>query len=161
VSPWHWLLASVAVALAVYVIFVAVLIIVGRKDTARAVARFVPDCIVLFRRLLADPRVPRRKKLVLAALIPYLALPFDLVPDFIPIAGYLDDAIIVAFALRHVLRGSDRELIEQHWPGPQQSLTLMLRLAGYAPDITSTPESETPAPLRPHQDERPDVESAR
>ena len=160
-SPWHWLLASVAVALAVYVIFVAVLIIVGRKDTARAVARFVPDCIVLFRRLLADPRVPRRKKLVLAALIPYLALPFDLVPDFIPIAGYLDDAIIVAFVLRHVLRGSDRELIEQHWSGPQQSLRLMLRLAGYAPRITSAPEHETPAALRPHEDERPDVESAR
>jgi uncharacterized membrane protein YkvA (DUF1232 family) len=129
VSPWYWLVASVAVALAVYLVFVAVLIIVGRKDTARAVARFVPDCIVLFRRLLADPRVPRRKKLVLAALIPYLALPFDLVPDFIPIAGQLDDAIIVGLVLRHFIRAGGEPLIRELWPGPEQSLALILRFA--------------------------------
>ena len=134
-SFWYWLLVSVGVALAVYAAFVLALIIVGRKRAARAVARFVPDCIVLFRRLLADPRVPRRKKLILAALIPYLVLPFDLVPDFIPVAGYLDDAVIVALVLRHVLRGSDRELIESHWPGPPESLTLILRFAGYKPNI--------------------------
>lgn len=132
-SPWYWLLVSVGVALAVYAAFVLTLIIVGRKGVARAVARFVPDCIVLFRRLLADPRVPRRKKLILGALIAYLAMPFDLVPDFIPIAGYLDDAVIVALVLRHVLRGSERELIETHWPGPQESLQLVLRLGGYNP----------------------------
>ncbi len=139
---WYWLLASAGAALAVYLIFVLTLIIVGRKDTARAVARFVPDCIVLFRRLLADPRVPRRKKLILAALIPYLALPFDLVPDFIPVAGYLDDAVIVAFVLRYVLSGSDQELIEGHWPGPRESLRLILRLAGYKPDTISAPARE-------------------
>jgi uncharacterized membrane protein YkvA (DUF1232 family) len=133
VSLWYWLLVSFGVAVVAYAAFVLTLIIVGRKGVARAVARFVPDCIVLFRRLLADPRVPRRKKLILAALIPYLVLPFDLVPDFIPIAGYLDDAVIVALVLRHVLRGSDRELIETHWPGPQESLTLILRFAGYKP----------------------------
>jgi uncharacterized membrane protein YkvA (DUF1232 family) len=132
-NPWYWLLVSVGVAVAVYAAFVLTLIIVGRKGVARAVARFVPDCIVLFRRLLADPRVPRRQKLILAALIPYLVLPFDLVPDFIPIAGYLDDAVIVTLVLRHVLRGSDRELIESHWSGPQESLTLILRFAGYKP----------------------------
>jgi uncharacterized membrane protein YkvA (DUF1232 family) len=132
-SPWYWLLVSLGVALAPYAAFVLTLIIVGRKGVARAVARFVPDCIVLFRRLLGDSRVPRRKKLILAALIPYLVLPFDLVPDFIPIAGYLDDAVIVALVLRHVLRGSDRELIETHWPGPRESLSLILRLGGTTP----------------------------
>lgn len=136
-SPWYWPLVSFGVALALYAAFVLTLVIVGRKGAARAVARFVPDCIVLFRRLLADPRVPRRKKLILAALIPYLVLPFDLVPDFIPIAGYLDDAVIVALVLRHVLRGSDQELIEAHWPGPQESLRVILRLGGYNPDRTS------------------------
>jgi uncharacterized membrane protein YkvA (DUF1232 family) len=146
VSPWYWVLVSVGVALAVYAAFVLTLIIVGRKGAARAVARFVPDCIVLFRRLLADPRVPRRKKMVLAALIPYLVLPFDLVPDFIPIAGYLDDAVIVALVLRHVLRGSDRELIESHWPGPPESLRLIIRLGGYNPDPT-TPEREPRPPV--------------
>lgn len=69
----------------------------------------------------------------MAALIPYLLLPFDLVPDFIPIAGYLDDAVIVALVLRHVLRVSDQELIETHWPGPEESLQLVLRLGGYSP----------------------------
>jgi uncharacterized membrane protein YkvA (DUF1232 family) len=141
VNLWYWLLASAGAALAVYIIFILTLIIVRRKDTARAVARFVPDCIVLFRRLLADPCVPRRKKLVLAALIPYLALPFDLVPDFIPVVGYLDDAVIVAFVLRHVLGGSDREVIERHWPGPPESLRLILRLAGYNPDATQLTEA--------------------
>jgi hypothetical protein len=74
VSGWHWLLASAVVALVIYAVFVAALIMAGRKETARAVARFVPDCVVLFQRLLADPRVPRRKKLLLAALIPYPSL---------------------------------------------------------------------------------------
>jgi uncharacterized membrane protein YkvA (DUF1232 family) len=133
VSIWHGILLSVAVTLAVYLLFVVALIVTGRREIARAVAGFVPDCLVLFRRLLGDPRVPRRKKLVLAAFVPYLALPFDIVPDFIPVAGYLDDAVIVAFVLRHVLRGSGAELIETHWPGPQESLGLVLRLAGYEP----------------------------
>jgi uncharacterized membrane protein YkvA (DUF1232 family) len=149
------------VALAAYAAFVLALIIVGRKGVARAVARFVPDCIVLFRRLLADPRVPRRKKLILAALIPYLALPFDLVPDFIPIAGYLDDAVIVALVLRHVLRGSDRELIETHWPGPQESLRVILRLGGYNPVSTSAREREEPGVKSTNQDQRPGVGSPR
>lgn len=96
---------------------------------------------MLFRRLLGDRRVPRRRKLVLAALIPYLALPFDLVPDFIPVVGYLDDAVIVAFVLRHVLRGSGAELIEEHWPGPQSSLELVLRLAGHERTVMVSPPS--------------------
>jgi uncharacterized membrane protein YkvA (DUF1232 family) len=105
-------------------------VVAGRREGARAAAAFVPDCVVLFKRLLSDPRVPRRKKLVLAALIPYLLMPFDLVPDFIPVAGYLDDAVIVAFALRYVLRGSGPDLISAHWPGPPASLNLVLRFAG-------------------------------
>jgi uncharacterized membrane protein YkvA (DUF1232 family) len=149
VSPWYWFLASVGAALAVYVVFVITLIIVGRRDVARAVVRFVPDCVVLFRRLLADPRVPRRKKVVLAALIPYLVLPFDLVPDFIPVAGYLDDAVIVALVLRYVLRGSDRGLIEGHWPGPEPSLRLILRLSGHDIDPTGPDrEARPPSGLR-------------
>jgi uncharacterized membrane protein YkvA (DUF1232 family) len=67
-------------------------------------------------------------------------MPFDLVPDFIPVAGYLDDAVIVAFVLRHVLRGSGPELIEEHWPGPRSSLALVLRLAGCGRTTMPTPE---------------------
>jgi uncharacterized membrane protein YkvA (DUF1232 family) len=130
-SLWRWIAIGVVAALLAYVLFLSLLVVAGRRAETRAVAGFVPDFVILFRRLLADRRVPRRRKLVLAALIPYLAMPFDLVPDFIPVAGYLDDAVIVALALRHVLRGSGPELVEEHWPGPAASLALILRLAGY------------------------------
>jgi uncharacterized membrane protein YkvA (DUF1232 family) len=112
----------------VYAAFVLALIVARRRSAARAVATFVPDCVILFRRLLGDPRVPLRHKLVVGALIPYLLMPFDLVPDFIPVAGYLDDAVIVAVVLGYVLRGSGAELVEEHWPGPRSSLDLLLRL---------------------------------
>jgi uncharacterized membrane protein YkvA (DUF1232 family) len=130
VSPTTVAIALAVAFLSVYVSFVLVLLVLGRRDDARAVVRFVPDCVVLFRRLLADPRVRRRDKVLLAALVPYLLLPFDLVPDFIPVAGQLDDAVLVALVLRRVLRGAGREVVEQHWPGPRASLTLVLRLAG-------------------------------
>jgi len=133
VSLWQWLLVGLALVVLVYALFVATLVVAGRRAAARAVAAFVPDCLVLFKRLLGDERVPRRKKIVLAALVPYLAMPIDLVPDFIPVAGYLDDAVLVALALRYVLRGGGAGLIEEHWPGPPSSLGVVLRLAGYAP----------------------------
>ena len=132
-SLWQWLLVGLALVVLVYALFVATLVVAGRRAAARAVAAFVPDCLVLFKRLLGDERVPRRKKIVLAALVPYLAMPIDLVPDFIPVAGYLDDAVLVALALRYVLRGGGAGLIEEHWPGPPSSLGVVLRLAGYAP----------------------------
>ncbi len=137
---WQGILIGLGAALLVYALFVVWLVVAGRKDEARAVAGLVPDFVVLFRRLLSDRRVSRRRKVVLAALVPYLAMPFDLVPDFIPVAGYLDDAVLVAFVLRHVLRGSGPELIEEHWPGPRSSLALVLRLAGYGRATTLTPE---------------------
>jgi uncharacterized membrane protein YkvA (DUF1232 family) len=128
----HWALIGFGVVLAVYALFVAALFVLGRRSDARALAGFVPDCIVLFRRLLRDPRVPRRRKLLLALLVGYLAVPFDLVPDFIPVAGQLDDAIIVAVVLRVVLRAGGPGLVREHWPGPRSSLDVVLRLA-YGP----------------------------
>ena len=131
---WQWPLIAAGVTLAIYAAFVAALIIAGRRRDARALAGFIPDCIVLFRRLLADDRVPRRSKLLLAALIGYLAMPIDLIPDFIPVAGQLDDAIIVALVLRSVLRAGGPGLLREHWPGPPSSLNALTRLAyGKAP----------------------------
>ena len=126
---WAWLLVSLGVLLAVYAAFIAWLVIRGRREDARAFATFIPDCIVLVTRLARDPRVPRRRKLLLIALVAYLGLPFDLVPDFIPVAGQLDDAIIVALVLRSFVRSSGEELIRELWPGPRQSLELILRVA--------------------------------
>jgi uncharacterized membrane protein YkvA (DUF1232 family) len=128
-SWWQWLLVSLAVVVGVYAAFVAWLVILGRRDEARALATFIPDCIVLVTRLAREPRVSRPRKLLLVALVGYLALPFDLVPDFIPVAGQLDDAIIVALILRSFVRSSGEPLIRELWPGPEQSLALILRLA--------------------------------
>jgi uncharacterized membrane protein YkvA (DUF1232 family) len=129
VTWWQWLLITVGVSFAIYAAFVIWLLLAGRQQEARALAGFIPDCLVLFRRLLSDRRVPRSSKLLLAALIGYLAMPFDLVPDFIPVAGQLDDAIIVAFVLRTLLRASGPDLLREHWPGPSASLNVLMRLA--------------------------------
>ena len=115
------------------------LFLLGRRRDARDVARFIPDCIVLFKRLLRDPRVPGRAKLAIGLLIPYLAMPFDLVPDFVPVAGQLDDAIIVALVLRAVLRASGPELLREHWRGPTRSLSVLMRLAYGSAVTTNAP----------------------
>jgi uncharacterized membrane protein YkvA (DUF1232 family) len=124
-----WSLVGVGAFLLFYSALVLALVIAGRRESARALAGFIPDCIVLCGRLLRDPRVPRRKKALLVALAGYLALRFDLVPDFIPVAGQLDDVVIVALVLRSLLRGDGKPLVREHWPGPDASLALVLRLA--------------------------------
>jgi len=104
--PWTEIAFVGAAALLLYALLIAALLLAGRRLDARAIAGFVPDGVVLFRRLLADPRVPRRRKLVLALLVAYLASPIDLIPDFIPGLGQLDDVILAALALRYALRGA-------------------------------------------------------
>jgi uncharacterized membrane protein YkvA (DUF1232 family) len=128
-TKWESLLVALAVTLLVYAVLVLALVLAGRRGDARAVASFIPDCIVLFKRLLGDSRVQWWRKALLVGLIGYLAMPIDLVPDFIPVAGQLDDAIIVVLVLRTVLRGSGKPLLREHWPGPEQSLLLIERLA--------------------------------
>ena len=127
---WSRIGVAAAVVLALYVAAVIALVVTGRRQHAEALARFVPDCAVLFARLAADDRVPRRHKVLLFCVVGYLTLPIDLVPDFIPIAGQLDDAIVVGIALRFVLRRSGPTLLAEHWPGPANSLAVVERLAG-------------------------------
>ena len=128
-----WVLIGLGMLVLVWLAFVVALLLAGRSGDARALAGFVPDCLVLVGRLVRDPRVPRRRKLLLAVLLGYLALPFDLVPDFIPVAGQLDDAILVGLVLRAVLRASGTPLLREHWPGPERSLQVIERFAGAAP----------------------------
>jgi uncharacterized membrane protein YkvA (DUF1232 family) len=129
-SLWNWLLVVSVAFVFTYALFVVVLVVAGRRESARALAGFIPDCVILCSRMLRDPRVPRRKKALLVALAGYLALPFDLVPDFIPVAGQLDDVLVVGLVLRRFLRSGDEQLVRQHWPGPEQSLGVVLRVAG-------------------------------
>ena len=127
---WAWLLIALGATLLVYAAILGWLVAVGRREDARALATLIPDCIVLVGRLVRDPRVSRGRKLLLFALVAYLALPFDLVPDFIPVAGQLDDAIVVALVLRSLVRSGGEPLLRELWPGPERTLALILRLAG-------------------------------
>jgi uncharacterized membrane protein YkvA (DUF1232 family) len=165
VQWWTWLLISLAVVLAIYAAFIGWLVIRGRREDARAFVTFIPDCIVLVTRLARDPRVPRRRKLLLVALVVYLGLPFDLVPDFIPVAGQLDDAILVALVLRYFVRAGGEPMLEELWPGPEQSLRLILRLARprrARPSVV--PISDAPHRGRDQRrkayDEQPDADQA-
>jgi uncharacterized membrane protein YkvA (DUF1232 family) len=106
-----------------------VLLAVGRRDHAREVVRFLPDCAVLFKRLLADPRVPRRAKWALALVLPYLVSPIDLIPDFIPVLGQLDDALIAGAAVAYVARSAGRDVVGELWPGSDDGLRAVLVLA--------------------------------
>jgi uncharacterized membrane protein YkvA (DUF1232 family) len=128
VPPTRWLLLGALAALVLYALATLALIVVGRRGDARALAGFVPDCLILVRRLLSDPRIPRGRKALLVLLAGYLALPFDLVPDFIPVAGQLDDAILVALVLRSVLRSGGERVLREHWPGPEASYAVVRRV---------------------------------
>ncbi|HEY1238521.1 MAG TPA: DUF1232 domain-containing protein [Solirubrobacterales bacterium] len=133
--PWGLLLFIVGC----YVLAVASLIAAGRREDARALAGFIPDCVVLVSRLARDRRIPRRRRVVLFGVLGYLALPIDLVPDFLPGIGQLDDAVLLGLALRLVVRGGGIELVREAWPGPQASLTLVLRAAGLETNGAATP----------------------
>jgi uncharacterized membrane protein YkvA (DUF1232 family) len=128
-----WLLLAAVVLVAVYVGLVVALLVGARQWDIRMIAKLVPHCAVLFKRLLADPRVPAKWKLASGLALVYLAFPFDLVPDFIPVAGQLDDAIVVALVLRGLLRSAGPRLMREHWPGPTALLVPLERFAGAAP----------------------------
>jgi uncharacterized membrane protein YkvA (DUF1232 family) len=121
-----WLAAALA---GLYAAAVLALIAAGRRVHARALAGFIPDCVVLMRRLAAHREVPRRRKILAAVALGYLLMPLDLVPDFIPVAGQLDDAIVVALALRGLLRSAGDDLVRELWPGPEPSLRAIIRVA--------------------------------
>jgi uncharacterized membrane protein YkvA (DUF1232 family) len=89
----------------------------------------VPDCAVLFKRLLRDPRVPRRAKAALAFAVPYLASPIDLIPDFIPVFGQPDDALVDIAVLGYVARRAGRDVVAELWPGSEAGLRVVLKLA--------------------------------
>ncbi|MDP9188106.1 MAG: YkvA family protein [Actinomycetota bacterium] len=124
--PWGVLL----IGLAAYAVIAAALIAAGRRDDARAIAGFVPDCVVMVSRLARDRRISHARRAVLFGVLAYLALPIDLIPDFLPIAGQLDDAVVLALALRLLMGGAETEQLRAAWPGPEASLRLVLRAAG-------------------------------
>ena len=99
---------------------------VGLRDALR----LLPDLIRLLRRLLADGTLPAGVRVRVALLVAYLVVPFDLVPDIVPVIGYADDAVVVALVLRSVVRRAGVDAVNRHWPGTPEGLELVLRLAG-------------------------------
>jgi uncharacterized membrane protein YkvA (DUF1232 family) len=128
-DAWAWLGVAIAINVAVWLVFVGVLLVAGRRTQARELVHFLPDCARLFKRLSRDPRVPRRAKLMLVVLAAYLLSPIDLVPDFLPIAGLVDDAVLAALAAAYLVRKAGRVPIEEHWSGSEAGLRVVLALA--------------------------------
>lgn len=99
----------------------------------RDALRLLPEVVRLLRRLVRDPGLPRGIRVRLWLLLGYLVLPIDLVPDFIPVLGYADDAILVALVLRGVVRRAGPEALAAHWSGTREGLAVVHRLAGLSP----------------------------
>jgi uncharacterized membrane protein YkvA (DUF1232 family) len=119
---------AVACALVLWLLAIAVLVALGRRSRARELATLLPNLVVLFRGLLADPRVPRSSKRWLWFALAWCVTPIDLIPEFVPVAGPLDDAIVAALVLRHVLRRTDRAVLADHWHGEPATLDAIIHL---------------------------------
>lgn len=125
---------------------IAVLVIARpRGGLLREALRLLPDLLRLLPRLAADRSLPRRVRAGLALLLAYLAFPFDLVPDFIPVLGYADDAIIVAAVLRWAVRQAGIEAIRRQWPGTDDGFAALCRITGLTPHDASGPAEQPPA----------------
>jgi uncharacterized membrane protein YkvA (DUF1232 family) len=96
--------------------------------------RLLPDTLRLVRRLSTDRTISRSTRWWIWALLIYLASPIDLVPDFVPVIGYADDAIITSFVLRHVIAQSGTTKLREHWPGSAAGLATLTRLLRLRPD---------------------------
>lgn len=133
----EWMLILAAVIVGLTVMWVALVVVlwvqqrrVGNRVDWREVARLVPDVIRLVKRLAADPDVPRATRWWLIGLLCYLLLPFDLIPDFLPVIGFADDAIAIMIALRYAVHHAGEEAVMRHWPGTRRGLDSVLALAG-------------------------------
>ena len=107
-----------------------------RGGLLREALRILPDVLRLVHRLAADPTLPRGVRIQLGLLLAYLALPIDLIPDFIPILGYADDAILVTAVLRSVVRRASLDAVREHWPGTPDGFTALIRLTGLTTGAT-------------------------
>lgn len=129
---WLELLIGVAAALLLaWVALVVVLVAVRpRGGLLKEAVRLLPDVLRLIRRLAADKSLPRGVRVRLALLMVYLAVPIDLVPDFIPVLGYADDAIVATAVLRSVVRRAGLPAVRAHWPGTDDGFAAVVRLTG-------------------------------
>lgn len=130
---WWWqTLIGLGIALVVVWLALVVVLLVAKPGKAQLgeALRLLPDLLRLLRRLAGDPALPRGVRVRLGLLLVYLAVPIDLVPDFIPVLGYADDAIIVTAVLRSTVRRAGLDAVRAHWPGTEDGFAAVCRLAG-------------------------------
>jgi uncharacterized membrane protein YkvA (DUF1232 family) len=131
---WSWWAALVALVAGLALLWLALVVALWRNRPERMQAgemvRLLPDLLRLLKRLAADSTLPRGVRWRLWLVLAYLAMPIDLVPDFIPVLGYADDAIVLALALRSVARRAGQSAVARHWPGTPEGLAAVFRLAG-------------------------------
>jgi uncharacterized membrane protein YkvA (DUF1232 family) len=118
------------VFVAVYAVVIGALLLAGRKTAAKEIAKLLPNLLMLFKGLAQDPRVPRRSKVLLVVGAAWVASPIDLIPEFIPVLGPLDDAVFAALILRHLVKTAGVEVIAEHWRGEPATLDRLLRWSG-------------------------------
>jgi uncharacterized membrane protein YkvA (DUF1232 family) len=122
---WAWLVVGAAAVIASWSLLV--LLAVRLPDgTLKELAGFLPACLTTVRRLRANPRVPRRAKVAVAFAGLWVLSPIDLVPEFLPVIGPLDDVVVVALALRYAARQVPRDVLSEAWAGNPASLRRLL-----------------------------------
>ena len=121
---------GVGLTLAYLALLGALLVARPKGNLVGEAVRLLPDLLRLLRRLAGDSSVPRAARVRLSLLLGYLAMPIDLVPDFVPVLGYADDAIIVSLVLRSVVRRAGAHTVRRHWPGTDDGLAALARLTG-------------------------------
>ena len=119
-------LIGLAVAAAIWLFAIGLLYLLGRRVAAKELAALLPHLIGLFRGLARDPRLPRRTKVWLLVGVAWFVSPLDLIPEFIPVLGPLDDAVVAALILRHVLRVAGPDVVTDHWRGSPAALRWLL-----------------------------------
>jgi len=142
----HALLIGLAITAVVYALLVCVLVVLGRRTAAKELALLLPNLVLLFKDLARDPRVPRGSKLLLIFGALWFASPIDLIPEFIPVLGPLDDAVVAALILRHLAHSAGADVVAGHWRGEPGTLDRLLRVTNQRPhDEPAAPKTRCAA----------------
>ncbi len=130
-AVWRELLVGLAAGLvATWLALLVALLVVRPKGSLLAESlRLLPDLLRLLRDVARDPTQPRGVRVRLGLLLAYLAMPFDLVPDFLPVVGYADDVVVVVWTLRSVVRAVGVAELRRHWRGTEDGFTALRRVA--------------------------------
>jgi uncharacterized membrane protein YkvA (DUF1232 family) len=125
----RWVLIGLLVLVSLWLVAVLVLLRLGRRTLARELLTLLPNLVRLFRGLLGDPRVPGSSKALLLLGGLWLASPIDLIPEFLPGIGGIDDAVVASLVLRHLVRRAGPDVVRDHWHGDPRTIGLVLRVA--------------------------------